>query len=202
MVVIKRIIKQIFVKLGIGFYLKTPDRKVLESTILPWLASRPGTKRVLFVGCDWYTYGYYKWFKHATYWTLDYDPTKKLYGSTLHITDSMTGLSNHFGPGSLDLIICNGVFGWGLNTREDVEAAFAATATALRPGGLFLLGWNDVPEHRPMALSKLTSLKSLREQVIEPLGVTQMLTPSQNRHTFTLFVKPQESEGNQLKFKF
>jgi SAM-dependent methyltransferase len=187
---IKQLIKRLLVSLGIDFYLKTPDRLVLEGQIIPWLSALPQTQRVLFVGCDWYTHGYRKWFKPATYWTLDYDPAKRLYGSPKHITDSMANLASHFAPGSLDLIICNGVYGWGLDARTDVEAAFSAVGSALRPGGLFLLGWNDVPEHRPMPLSSIAALASLRAAVIEPLGVSQMLTNSPNRHTFNLYIKP------------
>lgn len=188
---LKSILKRVLVKLGIDFYLKSADRTVLEGQILPWLSTRPAMDRVLFVGCDWYTHGYRKWFKPKTYWTLDYDPAKKLYGSPdLHITDSMANLAQHFKPGSLDLIICNGVFGWGLDARMDVESAFSAVTQALKPDGLFLLGWNDVPEHRPMPLDSIEAMKVLKPQVIEPLGVSQLLTDSPNRHTFNLYIKP------------
>lgn len=187
---IRQMLKTVLVRLGIDFYLKTPDRQVLEGHILPWLSRLPSFGRVLFVGCDWYTHGYRKWFKAPTYWTLDFDPAKKLYGSPLHITDSMANLARHFAPGSLDLVICNGVFGWGLDARADVEAAFAAVGSALKPGGLFLLGWNDVPEHRPLLLGSIEALKALRPQLIEPLGASQMLIDSPNRHTFNLYIKP------------
>lgn len=187
----KRFLKLLLVKLGIDLYLKSPDRDLLEGTILPWLASQPSSDRVLFVGCDWYTHGYRKWFKPDSYWTLDYDPDKALFGSRrLHITDSVARLSDHFKAGSLDLIICNGVFGWGLDKREDIEAAFAAVAQALRPGGLFLFGWNDVPEHRPVALADIQALSALRPHVIAPCGVSQLLTSSELRHTFSLFARP------------
>ncbi len=191
MTLIKQTLKKLLVRLGIDFYLKTPDRQVLEHQILPWLSSRPTMDRVLFVGCDWYTHGYRKWFKSETYWTLDYDPAKQLYGSPRrHITDSMANLARHFEAASLDLIICNGVFGWGLDAREDVESAFSAVQRALKPGGLFLLGWNDVPDHRPIPPDSIEALKALRPQVIEPLGVSKLLTDSPNRHTFNLYIKP------------
>ena len=174
----------------VEFFLGTRDRTVLEGEILPWLSAQPSLRRVLFVGCEWYTYGYRKWFQADTYWTLDYAPEKKVFGSDrLHITDSMAQLAAHFGPESLDLIICNGVFGWGLNAPGDIEAAFSAAHRALRPGGLFLLGWNDVPKRRPVPIENITALRAFSPTLLGPLGASQFLTKGPNRHTYALYRK-------------
>ncbi len=102
----------------------------------------------------------------------------------------MTNLVTHFEPGSLDLIICNGVFGWGLNAPEDIEAAFTAAQRSLRPGGWFLLGWNDVPKRRPLPVENIAALRQLSPAIIEPLGVHQFLTRgSQPAHGYTLYAK-------------
>ena len=179
------------VKLDVDFSLRTVDRAVLEGKILPWLSKRKSTDRVLFVGCEWYTYGYRKWFPSETYWTLDYNPEKKVFGSPqLHLVDSMVNLAQHFKPESLDLIICNGVFGWGLNVPVEIEHAFGAVHRCLRPGGLFLLGWNDEPKHRPVPIESIVALQTFRPEIIEPLGVCKLLTATRNRHTYNLYVKP------------
>ena len=188
---LRRITKWLIDKSGMDFFLGTRDRTVLERKILPWLSAQPAMRRVLFVGCEWYTYGYRKWFPEDTYWTLDYNPEKKIFGSPrLHLVDSMANLAKHFEPESLDLIICNGVFGWGLNAPNDIEAAFSAVQSALRPGGLFLLGWNDVPKHRPMPIESIAALRTLSPAIMEPLGVSQFLTRGPNRHMYTLYTKP------------
>lgn len=185
----REIIKWLMVRSKMDFHLNTPDRTVLEKKILPWLAAQPSMGRVLFIGCAWYTYAYRRWFPPATYWTLDANPKKKPFGSPQHIVDSLTNLRDHFAPHSLDLIICNGVLGWGLDAPCDIEAAFYAVHTCLRPGGLLLLGWNDVPKHRPVPLEDIAALRSFLPQTIEPLGVSQFLTASRNRHIYTLLRK-------------
>lgn len=190
MQILRKTAKRILLALNIDMYLRTPDRVVLETQLLPWLSAIPGQRDVLFVGCDWYTRGYRKFFARHTYVTMDYDIDKVRYGATRHITDSMTNLGNHFGPGSLDLILCNGVFGWGLNAREDVEKAFGDAAAALRPGGLLLIGWNDNPERKPFELDTVQALAGLRRSTMEPLGTDQFLTGNANRHVYTLFAKP------------
>lgn len=174
----------------VDFFLGTRDRTVLEREILPWFSAQPNLGRVLFIGCEWYTYGYRKWFPAETYWTLDFNPRKKLFGSPhLHIVDSMTHLAVHFEPGSLDLIICNGVFGWGLNDPVDIETAISAVHRVLRPGGLFLLGWNDVPKRRPVPLEAITALRGFSPAIMEPLGVSRFPVRGSKRHVYNLYTK-------------
>lgn len=184
-------LKRLLVTLGIDLYLDSPDRKVLEQAILPWLSRRAGVEQVLFVGCDWYTRGYRKWFKPDGYITVDFDPRKKRFGSSRrHIVGSVAHLSRHVAPGSLDAVICNGVFGWGLDDPADIEAAFSAIVASLRSGGWLLFGWNDVPHRRPMQPHDIQALAALRPSVIEPLGVSRTEPLGESRHIFEMFTKP------------
>jgi SAM-dependent methyltransferase len=188
---LRKITKWFIDTFQVDFFLGTRDRTVLEGKILPWLSAQSSVRRVLFVGCEWYTYGYKKWFRADTYWTLDHNPRKKLFGSPRrHLIDSMANLAEHFKPESLDLIICNGVFGWGLDTPTDIDAAFSAVQRSLRPGGLFLLGWNDVPNHCPVPLEDIVALRALSPAILEPLGVTQFRVQSSKRHVYNLYIKP------------
>ena len=59
---------------GLHTALKTPDRLVLDRVILPALAADPEYRRVIFVGCDWYTQHYEGMFAGRDYWTIDMDP--------------------------------------------------------------------------------------------------------------------------------
>ncbi|HVK06914.1 MAG TPA: hypothetical protein VM490_25835, partial [Armatimonadaceae bacterium] len=58
---------------GLGSGLETEDRRLLEQVILPDLARRAELRRVLFVGCAWYTESYERFFPGREYWTLDLD---------------------------------------------------------------------------------------------------------------------------------
>src|SRR5262249_25293794 len=147
----------------------------------------------LFVGVAWYTESYERFFlrKHA-YWTLDIEPAEALFGAPRgrHIVDSATNASAHFAEGSLDLVVCNGVFGWGLNGREDVEKAFDAFYRVLRRGGILLLGWNDIPPHNPFPPDETAALQRFQPSAFPPLGTDRYLTDTDNRHVFHFYCRP------------
>lgn len=176
--------------LGIEISLGTPDREVLERRILPWLASEPSLQRVLFVGCDWYTRHYARRFAGKQYWTIEMDPARARYGAPgRHVVGPLQDLRAHFAPASLDAIVCNGVLGWGLDDREQAEVAFEACVECLAPGGVLVLGVNDVPEKRVYPLSESRPLARLEPFVFPPLATASHLVPTPNRHTFLFFRK-------------
>lgn len=174
---------------GIDLYKRSPDRKLLEKKILPHLAALPDVRRVLFIGCDWYTRGYRKFFARQDYWTLDYDPEKKPFGSSQHIVGSMTNLAAHFAPDSLDVIVCNGVFGYGLNDPQAVSQAFNECYSCLRAGGILVLGWNDVPDRRPFDPLISPGLQRFKPYAPAPIGSARITVPMRTRHTYDFLVK-------------
>jgi hypothetical protein len=176
--------------IGLPNPIRNADRDTLEQVILPAYAKRPDVRAVLFVGCDWYTKHYERMLPGRTYLTIDPDPWKSRFGSLRHIVAGLESIREHVEPGSLDLIICNGVFGWGLDEREDCEGAFEGCFDALRASGELVIGWNDLPEHRPLDLGSLESLARFDPLYFAPLGTTQFLANADNRHTFHFYVKP------------
>ncbi|MES2465631.1 MAG: class I SAM-dependent methyltransferase, partial [Armatimonadota bacterium] len=102
-------------------------------------------------------------------------------------------VANHFSPGSLDFVLCNGVLGWGLDDREQVARAFNGFFNVLRPGGLFLLGWNDVPDHRPFEPVEVVKESGFISYTFDPLNGSHFLTNTENRHTFDFFIKAEAS---------
>jgi hypothetical protein len=176
--------------LGLPNPLRNADRETLEQVILPAYARRQEMATVLFVGCEWYTKHYEKLLPGRTYLTIEPDPWKKQFGSRRHIVAGLEDLGDHVERASLDLIICNGVFGWGLDDRQDCERAFEGCYEALRPSGELVIGWNDVPEHRPLELSSLQALARFRPLVFGPLGTAQYLANASNRHMFNFYVRP------------
>ncbi|QIF02936.1 class I SAM-dependent methyltransferase [Roseimicrobium sp. ORNL1] len=173
---------------GVDLYISSQDRDILEKTIMPYLAQEEGYNRILFVGCAWYTRGYRKVFTGKDYWTIEIDPEQARYGSSQHITDSVENVGQHFRENDLDAIICNGVFGWGLDEREAVEKAFQGCFDCLREGGVFVLGWNDLPGHVPFPLEDCVALRSFTRLEFPPLGSTRVVAEA-GRHSFDFFVK-------------
>lgn len=176
--------------LGLPNRMRTLDRETLEQVILPAYAARSDIATVLFVGCAWYTAHYESLLPGRAYITIDPDAWKSRFGSSRHIVAGLESIADHIAPGSLDLIVCNGVFGWGLDDRADCERAFASCFDALRPGGELVIGWNDVRSHRPLDLASLASLARFGPLTFAPLGSSSYLANAGNGHTFNFYAKP------------
>jgi SAM-dependent methyltransferase len=175
--------------LGWDLTLDTDDRRVLDGVILPYFAAAPEFAKVLFVGCDWYTRRYNRIFADREYWTIDKDPGRRKYGADRHVTDLLQHLGRHFPGAYFDLVLCNGVLGWGLDDRDEAEEAFAACWGSLREGGVFVLGWNDVPRRRPFAPEESASLSRFKPYLFPPFRSSRYTTRSTNRHIFDFFLK-------------
>ncbi len=175
--------------LGLSALRQTEDRRVLEQVILPAYACRVDIERVLFVGCAAYTQPYREFFSDREYWTIDPVPGRRRYGSERHIADRLEYLGNHVSDEYFDLIICNGVLGWGLNTAGDAEAAFAACHRHLRDGGELMLGWNDIAPRNQVSPDTVAALRHFERQVFDPLGADRLEVDVPHRHVFDFYRK-------------
>lgn len=170
---------------------RQPDRTLLETVILAELARDPQVERILFVGCDWYTQPYRRLFRAKSYWTLDIDPDKRRFGAARHLTDSLRNLRDHAPAGHFDAIVCNGVFmTTAIETFEEAEPSFEACLDCLRPGGWFVLGWNDTDALRPYPPSESPMLRRFARAEFPGIGAHEILTPTEYRHTYTFYRRP------------
>ena len=177
-------------RLNGSFYYPSEDRSILECLIIPYFQLSSQHDAILSVGTAWYTQGYSRMFGRKRFATIDASPDAARYGGPGHIVDGMQSIARHFRPGSLDLILCNGVVGWGLDRVEDAEVAFGAAFDCLRPGGHMIVGWNDLEQHRPYRLSALTSMQRFTPWVFPPLLTSQHLVDNAWRHVFSFYAKP------------
>jgi SAM-dependent methyltransferase len=191
-----RILRDTRRMLGLPSFLRNEDRRILEQIIFPHFLRNRECKDLLFVGCDWYTQGYNAWFEEKNYWTIDVDPTMRKFGAKQHIVDGLQNISHHFPRGSLDLIVCNGVFGWGLDDATAVEQAVGGCREVLRHGGILVIGVDGVQERRPYALEKSTALSALEPYTFLPLQTSDYLTDTPYRHRFLFFRKPLAMAGS------
>jgi SAM-dependent methyltransferase len=165
------------------------DRRVLEQQILPAYAREPGITRVLFVGCASYTRHYETQFAGAEYWSIDPAPARRRHGARRHITDDLQHLARHVPAGYFDLIVCNGVLGWGLNAPKHADAAFAACHAALREGGHLLLGWNDLFPRNRASPDELRSLARFERIPFGPFAA-RFRIEEPHRHVYDFYRKP------------
>ena len=167
---------------------KFEDRNVLESIIFPYILAYHNPKSVLDVGREDYQVFYNNFFKGKELWTLDKDPKKKEFGAKNHVVGDASDLSKYFRKNHFDLVIMNGVFGWGLNKRKDIEKSFDSVHKILKKGGLFILGWNDVPDLTPVHLETLKSLKKFKKYHFKPLK-SHSFKCETGEHTYNFYIK-------------
>ena len=82
----------------------------------------------------------------------------------------MQELDRHLAPGSVDVVIANGVFGFGIDDRAALAAAFAAAHAVLRPAGTLVLGWNDVAALAPFDPEPVARESGFVRSTANPLG--------------------------------
>ena len=164
------------------------DRRVLEQIIIPFTLSRFEPRTVLEVGREPYGAFYNEFFVGRELWTIDWDAARAGFGAPKHIIDNAANLRDHFSEGYFDVVLMNGVFGWGLNQPETIEKAFAAVHAILAPGGLFVLGWNDTPDLVPVPLGEIEALKLFTPFFFGPLNGTSFKC-STYEHVYSFFVR-------------
>jgi SAM-dependent methyltransferase len=190
-----REVRDLLLRVGCWRGLKDPDRRVLEGTLFPFLLSRPDVRRVLFVGCHWYTWHYKRIFAGREFITIDCDPERARYGGHRHVVDSAANVADHFAAGSLDIVLFLGVIGWGLDDLPTAEVAVAGMHRCLRPGGLLVVSVDEVPEHLPFEVSAIAALRGFEPVALPAFGTTWHRCDDAMRHTFYFFRKPGSDAG-------
>jgi len=167
---------------------RSEDRRVLEQAIIPFVLSRFEPRMVLDVGREAYEAFYNGFFVGRELWTIDRDPEHASFGSRNHVVDDVANLRDHFDDRCFDFVLMNGVFGWGLNHQPAIDRAFAAVYAALRPGGVFVLGWNNTPELTPVPLGQIRSLREFLPCRLSPLNGASYRC-SVYEHTFNIYTR-------------
>jgi SAM-dependent methyltransferase len=122
---------------------RNPGRIALVNEILPAYAKLGG--RMLWIGCRRYTkeYGALLEKNGGECWTTDIEPDHAKWGELgRHFTMDLLKIDSLIAGRSFDTVLCNGVFGFGVDTRDAQLTALKAMHAILKPGGRLLLGWN------------------------------------------------------------
>lgn len=168
--------------------LKFEDRDVLERIIFPYVLTYFNPRTILDIGREDYQQFYNYFFRGRELWTIDKDPARREFGAERHIVGDAARLRKYFAPNYFDFILMNGVFGWGLNSPADIERAFASIYEMLKPGGLFVFGWNDTEDLTPLPLDKIKSLKQFKPYYFPPLKSTSFKCRT-GEHTYNFYLK-------------
>ena len=139
--------------------MKLPDRAFLRQVYIPAFAAEGG--KILWVGCRDYTPNCYPPLERegGEVWTTDIDPEAEAWGQPgRHRVGDIGQAGALFPDTRFAAVICNGVFGWGVDSQAQQAEAAAALASIMRPGGRLLLGWNTDRMADPIALGVMTPL--------------------------------------------
>ena len=177
------------IRFGIDVRKRRADRKLLEQVIFPELLRTPSYQRILFVGCAWYTLHYPNLFRDREFTTMEISPDEAQYGGRKHIVDSCENISEHFRPETLDVVVFNGVYGCGLNELSPINKTLHAIYQSLRHRGLFVFGWNDLPNMAPYRIDELAGHNTFTPYCFPQLNTAVFESDAKNRHRFHFYVK-------------
>lgn len=121
-----------------------PDRRYMKEVMLPAIR---GAKcdNILLVGTRRYTVDYPKRLQNdgTTVWTIDYDREAERWGNgSFHRTTDVREVDQVLAAGCFDVVLANGILGFGIDQPADVKAMTDAVARLLKPGGFLMLGWD------------------------------------------------------------
>lgn len=168
--------------------LHTPARKVLEYDLFYHVATEVAPRNILFLGVAPYTRFYHRLFPSSRFVTLDYDPECAVFGSPHeHVVADAADLERFWPSSTFDTVMCNGIYGWSITTREGFDRLLSGIRKVLVPGGFFLFGWNSGREFDPL------NLETYAEQMIGFRPVTLngrefLKVPSERDHCFRFFL--------------
>jgi hypothetical protein len=171
--------------------LDSPDRKILETIIFPEFYSSKMNLKILFVGCEWYTAHYKDYFVDQDFWTIDFNKSVARFGSANHIIDKLENLDHHFERDSFDIIICNGILGFGTDDPINAEIVFNKCFSTLKDNGVFLLGWNKSHAAVSNDPRNIESLQQFQPMVFKALRTNRYFVSHGSTHVFDFYLKSQ-----------
>ncbi|MEY3466422.1 MAG: hypothetical protein RL603_2022 [Pseudomonadota bacterium] len=170
--------------------LHTPDREFLEQRIFPFLNARAAAgQKLLFIGVAAYTRHYYPQLRYDVH-TIDFNRRAKKYGHAgRHVVGSATELTRFYGR-EFDVIVANGLIGYGLDDREGFRRLLQMCHACLREGGVLILGYNDNASHLDFAVRDVEEYRGFVEFVpaIDLVTAATIKVNPANDHTF-VFLK-------------
>ncbi len=173
--------------------IQTHDRTLLEQVIFQEIFLTGRYRNILFAGCASYT-SWYPWifecFDSIRFETIDQDPANQQHGCRRHHRvgrlEELVNSSNQVGP--YDLVILNGLFGFGTDDAEGIRQVISASRKVLQPGGMLLIGFNDVAGNARFDPDWISE-RDFRRGIIPGTNEHDFLAQGEHRHRFVSFIR-------------
>ncbi|MBD0349716.1 MAG: hypothetical protein ICV65_01035 [Flavisolibacter sp.] len=119
-----------------------PDRKWIKTQLSPKL-EKINRGKILYVGCAPYSWDSLKSFnREVDLFTVDNKMRNVIWGGEKHIVADIQNIDKMVQPASFDMVLLNGIFGYGIDTEAAQTITYQALHSILKPDGLLLIGWN------------------------------------------------------------
>ena len=178
-------------KPGKRFHIRCEDRVFMEESILPALACLPDGTTILFVGIEWYTSHYERYFYNSgvTFITCDIELSYSSYGSTMgHITSDIQNITRIMGLDVYDVVIITGVFGYGVDTEEQFHKTIENLYSIIKDKGILLVGWDRERSIEPNSRN-IDIIRQYFDPIDGFLGLPFHKSFIKSKHEFHIFQK-------------
>jgi hypothetical protein len=189
-----KICKRFWLSLAFHANITTPvrnlDRNFLEKDIFQFLNSiAKKNHKLLFIGVAYYTRHYYSKLRYEVK-TIDINSDVKKFGNkNNHTIGSATSLTEYY-SNKFNVILANGLLGYGLNSKNDFNRMLEMCFTCLVDNGILIIGYNNNSKHLRFSLSSVHGYTLFDEFVpkIPSMNSCLIQVNPVNDHTF-LFLK-------------
>ncbi len=121
-----------------------PSRIFLQEVVIKALGAT-GRRRLLSIGTRSYNTPMYRQCSEQgiSVWSVDIDPRAARYGAPAgHFVGDVRELNKLVDGRLFDVIVLNGVLGYGLNNESDIIATIVAMRKIAERGAVLVVGWN------------------------------------------------------------
>lgn len=181
-----RVMRSVSRRLGKDWFMGSLDRIFLEDNLFRIFKVEGFS--VLSIGCHPASGIYRKLLPADRYHTLDIDPDNARYGARNHTIGDCRDLSVLLPGRKFDIILFNGILGYGIDESETFHSFQASAHTALCDGGWLVVGYNDIPSRKAGLIRSIDSTLFSPSAFLDSIP-SKVELPTHNRHTFEFFRK-------------
>ncbi|KCB40254.1 hypothetical protein L539_1814 [Bordetella hinzii 5132] len=180
--------------LDVRFCYDSADRRFLEGPVFDFLNTcyRARHARCLFIGMSRYNWHYPRLLA-LDFHSVDIDPRCARYGQPgRHVTGDATALRDYYPASHFEVVIANGMVGYGVNDAGSFGRLLHGAIDVLKPGGRLILGYNDTRRRLRFDMEGMLAACGLAREAPPIVGLEghTLLFPAPGCHRYVFLRKP------------
>ena len=166
------------------------QRRYFDNILVPRYAV--GGKRILFIGIEWYNRWIFHKYKAAQWVSIDPFESNRKFGAKDHLVGKFPDDINiEDNVATFDVVFCNGVYGWGVNSETGLEYVMQNITSILKPNGICIFGYNTAERNNPVAQETLFNIIT-RSLILENKEQVRITNETHDKHIFCILRKARE----------